>query len=366
VLNYFGQGALLLSDPAAASNPFFLLAPGWAALPMVVLATVATVIASQAVISGAFSVTQQAIQLGFLPRLRVVHTSHAAMGQIYIPFVNWMLMTAVTLLVLGFGSSTNLAAAYGVAVTGTMLIDTLLIGAVIFLIWKWRPLPAAALVGLFLVVDLCFFIANVGKVTHGGWFTLMVGLIIFILLTTWKRGRELLMARIDMEAMPVETFLKSVSNRITRVPGTAIFMTGRQQGIPSAMLHNLKHNKVMHQRNILLTVVMRAVAHVPVGRRLSVEELGPDFHRLTISFGFMDDPDVPAALRYAGEVGLPINLMETSFFISRETIVPSMLPGMMMWREALFAWMSRNAANTMEFFSLPTNRVVELGTQVEI
>ncbi len=366
VLNYFGQGALLLSTPAAASNPFFLLAPSWAALPMVVLATVATVIASQAVISGAFSVTQQAIQLGFLPRLRVVHTSHAAMGQIYIPFVNWMLMTAVTMLVLGFGSSTNLAAAYGVAVTGTMLIDTLLIAAVIFLIWKWARVPAAILVGLLLIIDLSFFVANVGKVTHGGWFTLLVGLIIFILLTTWKRGRELLIARIDMDAMPVETFLKSVSSRIARVPGTAIFMTGRQQGIPSALLHNLKHNKVIHQRNILLTVVMRAVAHVPVARRLSVEELGPDFYRVTLSFGFMDDPDVPAALRHAGDFGLPVNLMETSFFISRETIVPSMLPGMMMWREALFAWMSRNAANTMEFFSLPTNRVVELGTQVEI
>jgi KUP system potassium uptake protein len=247
-----------------------------------------------------------------------------------------------------------------------MLIDTLLIGTVIFLIWKWARIPAALLVGLFLIVDLCFFVANVGKVTHGGWFTLLVGLIIFVLLTTWKRGRELLIARIDMDAMPVETFLKSVSTRIARVPGTAIFMTGRQQGIPSAMLHNLKHNKVMHQRNILLTVVMRSVAHVPTARRLSVEELGPDFHRLTISFGFMDDPDVPAALRHAAEVGLPVNLMETSFFISRETIVPSMLPGMMVWREALFAWMSRNAANTMDFFSLPTNRVVELGTQVEI
>ena len=366
VLNYFGQGALLLDDPTAVGSPFFRLAPSWAALPLVGLATVATVIASQAVITGAFSVTQQAIQLGFLPRLRVIHTSHAAMGQIYIPFVNWMLMTAVTFLVLGFGSSTNLAAAYGVAVTGTMVIDTVLIGAVIFLIWKWPRVPAIMLVTLLLFVDLCFFLANFVKVSHGVWFTLLVGLILFVLLTSWKGGRELLMARIDQDAMPIEMFLKSISSRITRVPGTAIFMTGRQQGIPNAMLHNLKHNKVMHERNILLTVAMRQVAHVPVQRRLSMEEVGPGFYRLMLSFGFMDDPDVPAALRHSADIGLPINLMETSFFISPETIGPSMLPGMMLWRELLFAWMSRNAATAMDFFNLPTNRVVELGTQVEI
>ncbi len=366
VLNYFGQGALLIADPSAIENPFFRLAPDWAALPLVILATLATIIASQAVISGAFSMTQQAIQLGFVPRLRVVHTSVSAIGQIYIPFVNWVLMGAVAALVLGFGSSSNLAAAYGVAVTGTMLITTILITAMIFLIWKWPRVPATILVTVLLVVDFAFFSANVTKISHGGWFTLLVGLIIFILLTTWKRGRQLLVARMDQEAMPVDMFLKSVSSRIARVPGTAIFLTGRQQGVPSALLHNLKHNKVMHERNILLTVAMRAVAHVPTARRLAVQELGPDFYRLTMSFGFMDDPDIPAALRHAESQGLPINLMETSFFISRETIVAANLPGMSMWREALFAWMSRNAANAMEFFSLPTNRVVELGTQVEI
>ncbi|HEX9448113.1 MAG TPA: KUP/HAK/KT family potassium transporter, partial [Dongiaceae bacterium] len=323
-------------------------------------------IASQAVITGAYSVTQQAIQLGFLPRLRVVHTSGSAIGQIYVPFVNWMLMIAVVILVLGFQSSSSLAAAYGVAVTGTMLIDTLLIGAVIFLIWRWSRFPAAILVSVFLIADLCFFLANIGKVTHGGWFTLAVGLVIFVLLTTWKRGRQLLSARIDQDAMPVDIFLKSISNRAVRVPGTAIFMTGRPNGIPSALLHNLKHNKIIHERNILLTVEMQPVAHVPMERRLSAAELGPGFHRLTMIFGFMDDPDVPSALRHAEEFGLPINLMETSFFISRETIVVSMLPGMMLWREALFAWMSRNAATAMEFFGLPTNRVVELGAQVEI
>ncbi len=366
VLNYFGQGALLLADPLAVSNPFFLLAPSWAVLPMVVLATVATVIASQAVISGAYSLTQQAIQLGLVPRLRVIHTSYSAMGQIYVPFVNWALMIAVIVLVLGFESSNNLAAAYGLAVTGTMLIATLLLSVVIFRIWNWPRIPAFLVVAVLLIADMAFFTANLGKLTHGGWVTLVIGLVIFVLLTTWKRGRELLVARIDKDAMPVEMFLKSISARITRVPGTAIFMTGRPQGIPNALLHNLKHNKVLHERNILLTVEMRQVAHVPMARRLTAQEIGPGFHRLVLSFGFMDDPDVPAALRHAGALGLPINLMETSFFISRETIVPSIMPGMMMWREALFAWMSRNAANAMDFFGLPTNRVVELGTQVEI
>jgi KUP system potassium uptake protein len=366
VLNYFGQGALLLEDPSAVENPFFRLATDWAALPLVVLATIATIIASQAVITGAFSVTQQAIQLGFLPRLRVVHTSQSAMGQIYVPFVNWMLMTAVVILVLGFQSSSNLAAAYGVAVTGTMVIDSLLIACVIFLIWHWPRIPAAILVAVFLIADLSFFLANIGKITHGGWFTLAIGLVIFVLLTTWKRGRQLLLARIDQDAMPVDIFLKSISKRTHRVSGTAIFMTGRPDGIPSALLHNLKHNKILHERNILLTVQMQPVAHVPVARRLLAEELGSGFHRLTMIFGFMDDPDVPTALRHAADLGLPINLMETSFFISRETIVASMLPGMMLWREALFAWMSRNAANAMDFFGLPTNRVVELGAQIEI
>ncbi|HEX9448114.1 MAG TPA: potassium transporter Kup [Dongiaceae bacterium] len=366
VLNYFGQGALLLNDPSALENPFFRMAPGWAALPLVVLATVATVIASQAVISGAFSLTQQAIQLGLLPRLRIVHTSHQAIGQIYVPFVNWMLMVAVAMLVVGFETSANLASAYGLAVTGTMLITTLMMGVVLFRIWHWPKLPSAVLMAVFVIVDASFFLANFNKIVHGGWFTLAVGLVIFILLTTWKKGRQLLLARIDQDAMPVDIFLKSISNRAHRVPGTAIFMTGRPQGIPSALLHNLKHNKIIHERNILLTVEMRPVAHVPVARRLLAEDLGSGFHRLTMIFGFMDDPDVPAALRHADEIGLPINLMETSFFLSRETIVASMLPGMMLWREVLFAWMSRNATSAMDFFGLPINRVVELGTQVAI
>jgi KUP system potassium uptake protein len=366
VLNYFGQGAMLLNDPSAVENPFFRLAPAWAILPLVVLATVATVIASQAVISGAFSLTQQAIQLGLLPRVRIVHTSHQAIGQIYVPFVNWMLLVAVILLVIGFESSANLASAYGLAVTGTMLITTLMMSVVLFRIWHWPKLPAAVLMGVFVTVDASFFFANFNKIVHGGWFTLAVALVVFVMLTTWKKGRKLLLARIDQDAMPVEIFLKSLSTRVHRVPGTAIFLTGRPQGIPTSLLHNLKHNKILHERNILLTVEMRPVAHVPMARRLLAEDLGSGFHRLTMIFGFMDDPDVPAALSHAGEFGLPISIMETSFFLSRETIVTSMLPGMMRWREALFAWMSRNSATAMDFFSLPINRVVELGTQVAI
>ena len=366
ILNYFGQGALLLNDPSALENPFFRMAPAWATLPMVVLATIATVIASQAVISGAYSLTQQAIQLGLLPRVRVIHTSHQAIGQIYVPFVNWLLLAAVVVLVLGFESSSNLASAYGLAVTGTMLITSLMMGVVLFRIWHWPKLPSAILLAIFLIVDASFFLANFNKIAHGGWFTLAVGLVVFVMLTTWKKGRQLLLASIDKDAMPVDIFLKSLSNRVTRVPGTAIFMTGRPQGVPSALLHNLKHNKILHERNILLTVEMRPVAHVPVPRRLLAEDLGSGFHRLTMIFGFMDDPDVPAALKHAGEIGLPISIMETSFFLSRETIVPSMLPGMMRWREALFAWMSRNSTTAMEFFGLPINRVVELGTQIAI
>jgi KUP system potassium uptake protein len=247
-----------------------------------------------------------------------------------------------------------------------MLITTLMMGVVLFRIWHWPKLPSALLMVVFVAVDGSFFFANFNKIEHGGWFTVAVALVIFVMLTTWKKGRRLLLARIDEDAMPVDIFLKSLSARVHRVPGTAIFMTGRPQGIPSALLHNLKHNKILHERNILLTVEMRPVAHVPMARRLLAEELGSGFHRLTMIFGFMDDPDVPAALSHAGDIGLPINIMETSFFLSRETIVASMLPGMMRWREVLFAWMSRNATTAMDFFGLPINRVVELGTQVAL
>jgi KUP system potassium uptake protein len=368
LLNYFGQGALLLQNPEAIENPFYRLVPEWALVPMVGLATAATVIASQAVISGAFSVTRQAIQLGFLPRMSIVHTSSQAMGQIYIPFINWMLLVLVIALVIGFGSSERLAAAYGVAVTGTMMIDTLLVSVVIFLLWRWNVFAGAALaVGLF-VVDFAFFAANATKIPHGGWFPLAIGLVIFVLLTTWKRGRGLLAASLRKDAMPVDLFLRtSSSSRIHRVPGTAIFMTGTTEVVPPALLHNLKHNKVLHERNALLTVLIEDVPFIAEERRLEITPLASGFYRAILRFGFMDEPDVPTALGRNGPAkGFAIDIMTTSFFLGRETIVPSEAPGMAPWREQVFAWMSRNATSAMDFFGIPTNRVIELGTQVEI
>lgn len=366
LLNYFGQGALLLENPAAKENPFYLMAPEWGLMPLVGLATMATIIASQAVISGAYSMTQQAIQLGFLPRLNIVHTSRQQIGQIYIPFVNWTLLAFTLALVLGFHSSSNLASAYGVAVSGTMLITSIMIAVVIGGLWKWRPWQAFLLTFIFLLVDLVFFATNATKITHGGWFPLVIGVVMFVFLTTWKRGRALLNERLAADAMPLETFLTSISDRIKRISGTAVFMTGQANGVPHALLHNMKHNKVLHERNLLLTVKMEDVAHVPPKSRLEISDLGVGFYRVLVHYGFMDDPDVPAALALAAEQGLSYNLMDTSFFLSRETIIPKVGPGMALWREAVFAWMCRNAASAMDFFKLPTNRVVELGTQIEI
>jgi KUP system potassium uptake protein len=368
MLNYMGQGALLLNDPTAIKNPFFNLVPDWGLMPMVVLATMATVIASQAVISGAFSVTRQAIQLGYLPRMAIVHTSSTEQGQIYIPFINWMLMVMVTALVIGFGSSENLAAAYGVAVTGTMLIDTLLVAIVIFVMWRWNRVLAATLVLAMFVVDFAFFAANATKIAHGGWFPLAIGLVIFVLLTTWKRGRGLLAASLRKDAMPIDLFLRtSSSSRIHKVPGTAVFMTGTTEVVPPALLHNLKHNKVLHERNALLTVIIEDVPFVAETRRLEIVPLADGFVRVILRFGFMDEPNVPGALLREGPAkGFQIDIMTTSFFLGRETIVPSEKPGMARWREIIFAWMSRNATSAMDFFGIPTNRVIELGTQVEI
>ena len=367
LLNYFGQGALLLNDASAVDNPFYRLVPAAAQLPMLVLATLATVIASQAVISGAFSMTRQAIQLGLLPRMRIIHTSPEEIGQIYLPFVNWGLCVFVMALVFGFRSSSNLASAYGIAVSGTMIISTLLVGIVMFLIWRWRPwLAALVLLGLF-IVDVAFFAANLTKVAHGGWFPLAIGCAAFVLLTTWKRGRDLVAARQRADAMPVELFLRSIASKpIYRVPGTAVFMTGARDGVPHALLHNLKHNKVLHDTVVILTVSTREIPHVPDAERLELTALGSNFYRLILHYGFMDDPDVPRALLLARDHGLNVVAMEVSYFLGRETLVPSVTPGMAPWREHLFAWMSRNAATAMEFFRLPTNRVVELGTQIEI
>ena len=366
IINYFGQGALLLNNPAAAANPFFEMAPQWGALPMVGLAACATVIASQAVISGAFSVTRQAMQLGFLPRMSTIHTSATEEGQIYIPFVNWTLMVSVLVLVLGFQSSTKLAAAYGVAVTGTMMIDTLLLAFVIFMLWRWSLWQGILVVSVLLLVDLAFFAANITKIANGGWFPLAIGVAAFIFLVTWKKGRALLAARLHEGAMPVETFLNSLGKSVTRVAGTAIFMTGGADGVPHALLHNMKHNKVLHERVIFLTVVTDGIPHVDASARIMLQHLGRRFYRVILRFGYLDDTDVPDALKLAQPLGLELNEMDTSYFLGRETLIPSARPGMAVWREGLFAWMSRSATSAMVFFKLPVNRVVELGTQVEI
>jgi len=371
LLNYMGQGAMLLSMPAsqvmtAVKDPFFYLAPDMFRLPLVLLATAATIIASQAVISGAFSVTQQAIQLGFVPRLRIAHTSESAAGQIYIPVVNWALMIMVILLVLMFRSSSNLAAAYGIAVTGAMLIDTVLIAVVLGSMWKWNRALSGVLVLLFFTVDLGYFSSNLTKIPAGGWFPLLIGAIAFTLLTTWAKGRQLLIARMDEASLPMEIFIKSAASSAARVPGTAVFMTSSASGVPHALLHNLKHNKVLHERVILLTVRIQDVPYVAESKRSETHEYGQGFYRLVLHYGFMEEINVPAELSRLKDVGPACKMMDTSFFLARQTLIASARPGMAIWREKLFSWMLRNAESAMEFFKLPTNRVVELGSQVEI
>ena len=372
MLNYMGQGAMILAlDPVTKAevikNPFFFLAPDMLRLPLVILATMAAIIASQAVISGAFSVTQQAIQLGFIPRLRILHTSASAAGQIYIPVINWALMVMVILLVVTFGSSSNLTAAYGIAVTGAMLIDTFLIAVVLFSLWKWNKVAAGALLAIFFVVDIAYFTANMTKVPDGGWFPLLVGLVAFTLLTTWSQGRKLMIRRMNEAAMPMDIFIKSAANSATRVAGTAVFMTTAADGIPHALLHNLKHNKVLHDRVILLTVRIEDVPYVEDGCQLGLTDLGNGFYRLILKYGFMQEIDVPAALSRLQNCGPQFKMMDTSFFLARQTLLASSSrPGMALWREKLFSWMLRNAESAMEFFKLPPNRVVELGSQVEI
>jgi len=366
MLNYLGQCALLMNVPSAIENPFFLMAPEAFRLPLVLLATLATIIASQAVISGAFSVTQQAVQLGFMPRLRITHTSASAAGQIYIPFVNWALLIMVLILVLSFRQSTNLAAAYGIAVTGTMFITSLMMMVLVFRVWTWNKLLAAATIVMFLFIDTLYLSSNLTKVIDGGWVPLLVGMIVFLLLTTWARGRKLMMERMRESAMPIPVFVASAANSATRVPGTAVFMTSSPDGVPHALLHNLKHNKVLHERVILLTVKIKDVPVVEDDGRCKLEDLGHGFFRLVLAYGFMQEPDVPAALKNVTQCGQSFKMMETSFFLARQTLLPSARPGMAIWREKLFSWMLRNAESAMEFFRLPTNRVVELGSQVEI
>ena len=367
VLNYYGQGALLLKDPAAIQNPFYLLAPGWALVPMVLLATAATVIASQAVISGAFSVARQAIQLGYLPRMKIVHTSHQEAGQIYVPFTNWTLYLAVMALVFGFQSSSNLAAAYGIAVTGTMMIDTILVAFVVFLAWRWNPWLAAPLLGALLLIDLAFFSANAIKLLQGGWFPVVVALASFTTLTTWRRGRQLLFQEMGNLTMPLDQFIRSIEKAaLQRVNSNAVYLTSRPEGVPSALLHNIKHNEVLHARNILVTVQTAEAPYVADADRLKVSDLGHSFYRVLVRYGFMDQPDIPKALEMCGEKGLAFDLNKTSFFLSREVVVPKLTPPMILWRALFFIWMLRNAQSATDFFRIPTNRVVELGTLVEI
>jgi KUP system potassium uptake protein len=366
-LNYLGQGALLMTTPAAISNPFYLLYPEWALYPMVALATAATVIASQATISGAYSLTKQAIQLGYLPRMSILHTSAKEMGQIYMPGVNWMLLAVVLAAVLGFGSSSSLASAYGVAVTGTMLVTTFLTFFVIRYVWGYNLALCILATGFFILVDLAFFSSSLLKVSNGGWFPLVLGAVMLLLMLTWWRGRRALVSRLKSAAIPLEDFLKSLFDYPPhRVPGTAVFMVADASAVPHALLHNLAHNKVLHERVVFLTVLVDDVPWVPFNERVTVETLGNGCWRVRIRFGFKNRTDVPQALTLCQSHGLAFEMMETSFFLNRETLIPVAGGGLALWRERLFAAMARNASSVVEYFNIPTNRVIELGTQIEI
>jgi KUP system potassium uptake protein len=367
MLNYLGQGALLLRNPEAARNPFYLLAPDWALWPMVVLATLATVIASQAVISGAFSLTRQAVQLGLMPRIGITHTSESEIGQIYIPRVNWVLMVCVAGLVLGFRSSSALASAYGIAVTGTMIADSLFMAVVARRIWRWNRLGALVLPAAFFAVDIAFFGACSLKIEDGGWFPLVIAFGTFVLLSTWWRGREILAEQAQEASLPMLGFAKRLEQtRPTRVLGTAIYMCANPDNVPHAMLHNLKHNKVLHERIVLLNVTTEDVPRVPGDRRIEFSSVGPDMHRIVLRYGFKETPDVLAALADCARFGFAFDLMKSSFFLGREKLVPGARSKMALWRDWLFIWMSRNALSATDFFRIPSNAVIELGAQVEI
>ena len=365
VLNYFGQGALLLSNQSAIASPFYLLAPGWALFPMILLATLATVIASQAVISGAYSLTRQAIQLNYVPRMEVQHTSSQERGQIYLPGTNWTLLIAVAILVIGFGSSARLAAAYGIAVTGTMVITTLLAFVVARYRWGWSRLKCGLILGGFLLVDVAYFSANTFKLPEGGWFPLALGLVIFLVMTTWKRGRELVHDRLAKDGMPLGQFVELMAPAVPKIQGTAIFMTADPAMTPHALLHSIKHYKSLHERVIIMTTETADVPHIPPDERIAVEPINAQFYRVKAIFGFMDEPNVPAALEYAATHGLELDMMDTSFFLGRETLIPKVGVTMMTrWREKLFVTMFRNAGSASAYFMLPPNRVVELGSQM--
>jgi KUP system potassium uptake protein len=367
LLNYFGQGALLLDDPSAVSNPFYLLAPPWAIYPMIVLAVGAAVIASQAVISGAYSLTMQAVQLGFVPRIKIEHTSTREYGQIYISGINWALMLGCIAIVLVFRTSSNLAAAYGVAVTSTMVITTLLFYIVARERWKWNAPFAASMTAVFLLIDLAFFGANIIKVAQGGWVPLLLAGLICLVMTTWKSGRRILAQRIQREGRPLLDFLKGIEGTVTRVPGTAIFMNGTASRTPPALRHNIEHNKVLHERVVFVTVKTQQVPHVPPERRLEIEDLGKGLYRVKVFYGFMEEPNIPQALEAAADRGIPLlDRIDTTYFLGRETIIAGRNGGMSNWRERLFALISRNATTATAYFGIPPDRVVELGEQVQM
>ncbi|MGI8898831.1 MAG: potassium transporter Kup [Pyrinomonadaceae bacterium] len=367
LLNYFGQGALLIENPGAAENPFYRLVPPWGLYPMVVLATAAAVIASQAVITGAFSLTMQAVQLGFSPRLKITHTSTREFGQIYLPTISWALMFGCIAIVVGFRTSSNLAAAYGVAVTSTMVITTILFYVVARERWGWSRLTAGSLCLFFLVIDVSFFGANIIKVAHGGWFPLLLAAVVFTIMMTWKKGRSILSERIQSDSQPLEDFLLEIERHPPhRVNGTAIFMNGNATRTPPALIHNLEHNRVLHQRVLFLTVKTRLIPYVEDEERVEIEPIGNGFYRLRVFYGYMEDPEIPRVLENVKAPGFKFDPEDTTYFLGRETIMASKRPGMALWREKIFALISRNATSATAYFCLPPDRVVELGSQVEI
>lgn len=368
VLNYFGQGALLIANPAAIENPFYLAYPSWALYPMIGLATAATTIASQASISGVYSLTKQAMQLGLLPRMNVVHTSATEIGQVYIPAINWTVLAVVILAVIGFGSSSNLALAYGVAVSGMMVVTTFLTFFVLRFGWNYPLWLCLSATGFFFVIDIAFFSSSLLKIPGGGWFPIAIGAFVFTLMLTWQRGRKILMSRLKQQSIPLDTFMQSLlANPPVRVPGTAVFLSAATGVVPHALLHNLVHNKVLHDRVVFLTVKFKDIPYVSPDERVSVEPLGNECYKVVMNFGFKDQPDVPKTLAQCVDQGLELVPMQTSYFLSRETVIASSrVDGMAVWRERLFATMARNAGGVVEYFNLPTNRVIELGSQVEI
>ena len=367
MLCYFGQGALLLRDPSAAENPFYHLAPDWFLYPLIALATAATIIASQAVISGAFSLTRQAVQLGYSPRLRIQHTSHRKIGQIYVSSVNWMLMVMTCALVLGFGTSSRMAGAYGVAISSLMVMTTGMFFVMSRQVWGWSLPKAGLVVGLFLIMDVPFLLGNALKIRHGGWVPLAIGVAVYLLMSTWKRGRELLASRLSEAAVPLSILLGDIeAEPPTRVRGTAVFMTGQPDGVPYTLLYNLRHNQVLHERIIFLTVVMQEIPRVPSEERVSIDRLAEGFYRVTAKCGFLEDPDAREIIERCAEKGLEINIDATSFFVGRETLLATSRPGMPIWREKLFSVMSRNTPRVTTAWNLPIEQVIEIGAQIEL